>query len=130
MAKAVAEKVKRSHEKGKPKKLSHQQPELDDELTENNEAQETEEESGEEKSDTVDRSGEISSDSDIQLMENRAEVENKNREMDTLNKQKEQLSGRIEDAKKTNEAKLTELRKTLDAYPSVSSVLLYHSISD
>ena len=53
-------------------------------------------------------------------MENRAEVENKNREIDTLNKQKEQLSGRIEAAKKTNEAKLTLLRKTLDAYPSVS----------
>ena len=120
MARAAAEKVKKSHEKGKPKKIRLQQQESDDELPEINEAQETEEESGEEKSDTGDKSGDISSDSDIQLMENRDEVENKNREMDTLNKQKEQLSGRIEDAKKTNEAKLTELRKTLDAYPSVS----------
>ena len=120
MAKAVAEKVKRSHEKGKKKKLRLQQQESDDELPEINGAQETEEESGEEKSDTGDRSGDFSSDTEMQLMEKRAEVENKNREMDTLNKQKEQLSGRIEDAKKTNEAKLTELRKTLDAYPSVS----------
>jgi hypothetical protein len=120
MAKAVAEKVKRSHEKGKTKKLRLQQQESDDELPEINGAQETEEESGEEKSDTGDRSGDFSSDTEMQLMEKRAEVENKNREMDTLNKQKEQLSGRIEDAKKTNEAKLTELRKTLDAYPSVS----------
>ena len=85
---------------------------------------------GEEKSDAGDRSGEISSDSEIQALENRAEVENQNKELDTLNKQKEQLRVRIKVAKKTNEAKLTELRKTLDAYPSVSSVLLYHSISD
>ena len=120
MARAAAEKVKKSHEKGKLKKSRPTQKESDDELHENNEQQETEEESGEEKSDTGDRSGEISSDMEIQIMENRAEVENKNKEMDTLNKQKEQLSGRIKAAKKTNEAKLTELRKTLDAYPSVS----------
>ena len=93
MAKAVAEKVKRSHEKVKTKKLRLQEQESDDELPEINGAQETEEESGEEKSDTVDRSGEISSDSELQLMENRAEVENKNREMDTLNKQRNSSVG-------------------------------------
>jgi hypothetical protein len=38
MAKAVAEKVKRSHEKGKPKKIRLQQQESDDELPEINEA--------------------------------------------------------------------------------------------
>ena len=118
MAKDVAEKVKRIPEKIKGGKSRQQ--ESDDELHENNEQQETEEESGEEKSDTGDKSGDISSDSDLPLMENRDEVENKIREMNTLNKQKEQLSGRIEAAKKTNEAKLTLLRKTLDAYPSVS----------
>ena len=41
MAKAVAEKVKRSHEKGKLKKLRQQQQESDDELPQNNETQET-----------------------------------------------------------------------------------------
>ncbi len=65
MAKAVAEKVKRSHEKGKSKKIRQQPPESDDELNEMNEPQETEEESGEEKSDAGDRSGEISSDLEI-----------------------------------------------------------------
>ena len=127
MAKDVAEKVKRIPEKIKGEKSRQQ--ESDDELHENNEQQETEEESGKEKSEAGDRSGEISSDSEIIALENRAEVENQNKELNTLNKQKEQLRVRIKASKKTNEAKLTELRKTLDAYPSVGSVLLYHSIS-
>ncbi len=111
MARAVTEKVKKNPGKVKLKKSRQQQLELDDELPEINEQQETKEESGEEKSDACDRSGEMSSDSEIQALENRAEVENQNRELDTLNNQKEQLRVRIEAAKKTNEAKLTELRK-------------------
>ena len=98
----------------------------DNEKWKKNEQDETEEEeSGEEKSEA----GDVSSETEIQALEYEAEVEDQNKVLDTLHKHKEQLKVRIEAAKKNNEAKLTELRETLDAYPSVSSVLLYNSIS-
>ena len=127
MTRAVAEKVKKIPDKNKGKRPRPQ--ESDDELEKNNEQHETEEESGKEKSEAGDMSGEISSDTEIRALQNEAEVEDQNKMLDTLNKQKEQLRVRIKAAKKTNQAKLTKLRKTLDAYPSVRSVLLYHSIS-
>ena len=97
----------------------------DNEKWKKNEQDETEEEeSGEEKSEA----GDVSSETEIQALEYAAEVEDQNKVLDTLHKHKEQLKVRIEAAKKNNEAKLTELRETLDAYPSVSSVLLYNSI--
>ena len=79
-----------------------------------------EEESGEGKSEASDDSPET----EIQTLQCEAEVEDQNKVLDTLHKDKEQLKVRIKAAKKKNEAKLTELRETLNAYPSVRSVLL------
>ena len=121
MARSAADKVKKNAEKIKGKRNRPQ--ESDDELDKTNEQHETEEESGEEKSEAGDMSGEISSETEIQALEYEAEVEDQKKVLDTLHKHKEQLKVRIEAAKKTNQAKLTELRKTLDAYPSVRSVL-------
>ena len=113
IARAVAEKVKKIPDKNEGKKPRPQ--ESNDELEKNNEQDETEEESGEEKNEAGDMSGEISFDTEIRALENEAKVEDQNKTLDTLNKQKEQLRVRIKAAKKTNEAMLTELRKTLDA---------------
>ena len=91
----------------------------------NEQAETEEDESGEGKSEARDDSSEM----EIQTHEYAAEVEDQNKVLDTLHKNKEQLKVRIKAAKKTNEAKLTELRETLNAYPSVRSVLLYNWIS-
>ena len=100
---------------------------MDDELAKRkkDDQEETEEEeSGEEKSEASD----YSSETEIQTLESAAEVEDQNTKLDALHKNKEQLKVRIEAAKKKNEAKLTELRETLNAYPSVRSVFLYNWI--
>ena len=126
MAKAAADKVKKSADKPKGKRL--REPESDDELAKrkkNDEDETEEDESGEGKSEASDGSSET----EIQTLEYAAEVEDQNKVLDTLHKNKEQLKVRIEAAKKKNEAKLTELRETLNAYPSVRSVLLYNWIS-
>ena len=124
MAKAAADKVKKSADKPKGKRLRER--ESDDELAKrkkNDDEDETEEdESGEGKSEASDGSSE----NEIQTLEYAAEIEDQNKVLDTLHKNKEQLKVRIEAAKKKNEAKLTELRETLNAYPSVRSVLLYN----
>ena len=46
-----------------------------------------------------------------------------------LHKNKEELKIRIEDAKKKNDVKFSELRETLNAYPAVSTFILYNWIS-
>ena len=126
MSKAVAHKVKIHADKQKGKRVK--EPKSDDELVKRkkNEQDETEEEeSGEGKSEASDDSSET----EIQTLQCEAEVEDQNKVLDTLHKDKEQLKVRIKAAKKKNEAKLTELRETLNAFPSVRSVLLYHWIT-
>ena len=126
MAKAVAHKVKIHADKQKGKRVK--EPESDDELVKRkkNEQDETEEEeSGEGKSEASDDSSET----EIQTLQCEAEVEDQNKILDTLHKDKEQLKVRIKAAKKKNEAKLTELRETLNAYPGVRYALFYNCIS-
>ena len=45
-----------------------------------------------------------------------------------LHKNKEELKIRIEDAKKKNDVKFSELKETLNAYPAVSTFILYNWI--
>ena len=48
--------------------------------------------------------------------------------MHALHKNKEELKIRIEDAKKKYDVKFSELRETLNAYPAVSTFILYNLI--
>ena len=121
MARITAEKAKKNADKSKGKRS--REPESDDELDKRKKNDETEEdESGDGKSDASD----VSSGKEIEALENEAEVEEQTMELDTLHKNQEQIKVRIEAAKKKNEAKLTELKETLNAYPSVRYVLLYY----
>ena len=126
MAKAAAHKVKLNADKQKGKRAK--EPESDDKLVKrkkNEQAETEEEESGEGKSEASDDSSEA----EMRTLPCEAEVEDQTKVLDTLHKDKEQLKVRIEAAKKKNAAKLTELRETLNAYPSVRYALLYNCIS-
>jgi outer membrane murein-binding lipoprotein Lpp len=129
LARVAAEKVKKAADKHKMKRP--REAESEDELLsvkkKKDDREETDDdESGEEKSGVSD----CSSETEIQTLESAAEVKDHNTVLDALHKNKQQLKLRIEAAKKkTNEAKMTELRETLNSYPDVRSVILYNWIS-
>ena len=127
MARVAAEKVKKAADKHKMKRT--REAESEDELQsvkkKKDDREETkDDESGEEMSGASD----CSSETEIQKLESAAEVKDHNTKLAALNKNKQQLKLKIEAAKKKNEAKMTELRETLNSYPDVRSVILYNWI--
>ncbi len=87
-----------------------------------------EEESEEEKSDESGYASN-SSETEIKKFETAAEIKNWNAKLHALNKNKEALEIRIEAAKKTNDAKYSELTETLITNPAsiiLSTLILFN----
>ena len=65
----------------------------------------------------------------LKKLETAAEIKDRTAILHALHKNMEELKIRIEDAKKKNDVKFSELKETLNAYPAVSTFILYSWIS-
>ena len=65
----------------------------------------------------------------LKKLETATEIKDRTAVLHALHKNKEELKTRIKYAKKKNDVKFSDLRETLNAYPAVSTFILYNWIS-
>ncbi len=131
-AMALAEKAAANAKKGAEKNgmsKRGREKESDDELPLSKKGKAGEEVSEEEESEEGSDDASTSSETGIKMLEAESVVNEGRAKLQALERDSDTLKARIEAAKKTNVNKHTELRQTLNAYPSaVSTLSLYNWI--